>query len=111
MKDKLGVKKFIRLVRQQDVVACHTVNTVMDYLDTVIGPTMHALKSRKGVAWSLNSSDLNPCDFWLWAYLKSLVHEPMPHSLPSLIERIRTVCQDIPQDMIRRSILSMKKEG
>ena len=45
MKDKLGVRKFICLVWQQDRVACHTVNTVMDYLDTVIGPTMHALKS------------------------------------------------------------------
>ena len=72
---------------------------------------MLALKSRQGVDWSPHSPDLNPCDFWLWGYLKSLVYKPMPSNLAALIERIKSECQKIPSDMIRRSVLSMKKRA
>ena len=35
----------------------------------------------------------------------------MPSNLAALIERIKSECQKIPSDMIRRSVLSMKKRA
>ena len=72
---------------------------------------MLALKSRQGVDWAPHSPDLNPCDFWLWGYLKSLVYKPMPNNLPSLVDRIKMECQNIPVEMIRRAVLSMKRRA
>ena len=111
MKRELGVRKFNRLVWQQDGASCHTANTVMDYLNTIFGLRMLALKSRQGVDWAPHSPDLNPCDFWLWGYLKSLVYKPMPNNLTSLVDRIKMECQNIPVEMIRRAVLSMKRRA
>ncbi|GBL86791.1 hypothetical protein AVEN_96029-1 [Araneus ventricosus] len=34
-----------------------------------------------GYSWPSRSSDLNPCDFWLWGYLKDVVlSTPIAHS-------------------------------
>ena len=47
--------------------------------------------------WPPRSPDLNPCDFFLWGYLKSKVYEPLPKTLDDLkaniereIKRIRS---------------------
>ena len=34
--------------------------------------------------WPPRSHDLNPCDFYLWGYLKSLVYNPLPKELDDL---------------------------
>ena len=111
MKKELGVRKFGRLTWQQDGAPAHTANTVMDYLDNVFADRMLALKSRQGVDWAPHSPDLNPCDFWLWGYLKSRVYKPMPHNLMALVERVKLESENVPREMIRRSVISMKKRA
>ena len=54
----MKVRKFQRLIWQQDGEPCHTANPVMDYLDGIFGDRMLALKK-----WANHSPDLNPCDF------------------------------------------------
>ena len=34
--------------------------------------------------WPPRSPDLNPCDFYLWGYLKSVVYNPLPKKLDDL---------------------------
>ena len=54
----MKVRKFQRLIWQQDGEPGHTANPVMDYLDGIFGDRMLALKE-----WAPHSPDLNPCDF------------------------------------------------
>ena len=50
--------------------------------------------------WPPKSPDLNPCDFWLWEYLKSMVYrDPIP-SLFDLKESIERHVRNIPQFML-----------
>ena len=40
--------------------------------------------------WPAYSPDLNPCDFFLWGYLKSKVYrDPIPETLEDLKDNIR----------------------
>jgi len=44
--------------------------------------------------------DANPCDFFLWGYVKDLVYvPPLPASIPELKVRIRTAIETITADM------------
>ena len=50
------------------------------------------------------SPDLNPCDFFLWGYLKSKVYSNRPQSIEELKDAIRQEIASIPHEMIRRVI-------
>ncbi|GFT37136.1 t-complex protein 1 subunit delta [Nephila pilipes] len=39
------------------------------------------------------SPDLNPCDYYLWGYLKSKVGQTSPTNLPELINRHYNCCR------------------
>ena len=69
---------------------------------------MHALKSLRGVSWAPHSPDLNPLDYFVWGYLKSLVYKPMPKELSTLKERVKTECNRLSNKLIRKAVLSMK---
>jgi hypothetical protein len=48
------------------------------------------------------SPDANPCDFFLWGYVKDQVYiPPLPASIPELTVRIRTVNETITADMLQ----------
>ena len=51
---------------------------------------MLALKSIQGDEWAPHSPDLNPCDFFLWGYLKSKAYKPLPSNLDKLKGRIES---------------------
>ena len=38
--------------------------------------------------WLPRSPDLDPCDFYLWGYLKYVVYNPLPKTLDELKENI-----------------------
>jgi hypothetical protein len=42
---------------------------------------MLVLKVRRGNLWAPASPNLNPCDLFLWGYLKELVYKPLPANL------------------------------
>ena len=48
------------------------------------------------------SPDLNPCDFFLWGYIKERVFvPPLPVSLNELKKRITTAVASVDEDMLR----------
>ncbi|PSN46547.1 hypothetical protein C0J52_19601, partial [Blattella germanica] len=48
--------------------------------------------------WSPRSPDINPCDFYLWGKLKSVVYANNPHTLDELKENIRQEIRNISRD-------------
>ena len=70
---------------------------------------MLALKARRGESWAPSSPDLNPCDFFLWGYMKELVFKPLPTSLHQLKEKITLTFKNIPEPMVQKAIYGMKK--
>ena len=49
------------------------------------------------------SPDLNPCDFFLWRYVKTLVYiPPLPANVNELKQRITIALETVTQDMLHR---------
>lgn len=55
-------------------------------------------------AWPPRSPDLNPCDFWLWGYLKAMVYRDPITSLSDLKESIERHVRNIPQFMLLSTV-------
>ena len=53
--------------------------------------------------WPPYSPDLNPCDAFLWGYMKCLVFKTRVPDRVVLKERVATALNGIPLDMIGRS--------
>ncbi|GBM09960.1 hypothetical protein AVEN_18367-1 [Araneus ventricosus] len=51
--------------------------------------------------WPSRSPDLNPCDFWLWGYLKDVVYGGPIASLAELKNRITQHIQNITTETLR----------
>ncbi|GFU73219.1 pogo transposable element with KRAB domain [Trichonephila clavipes] len=63
------------------------------------------LISRFGpVNWPPRSCDLTPLDYFLWGYVKSLVHADKPQTLDHLEDNIRRVIADIRPQMLEKVI-------
>ncbi|GFW58546.1 uncharacterized protein TNCV_718461 [Trichonephila clavipes] len=55
-------------------------------------------------AWSPRSPDLNPCDFWLWGYLKNLVYRGRLITLADLKDSITLHARSISVDQLRSAV-------
>ena len=55
------------------------------------------------------SPDLNPCDFFLWGYLKKRVLNPIPKTLEDLKENITREMKKIPKEILKSSFLNFVK--
>ena len=64
---------------QQDGAPPHTANEVQKWLKS----KFHQKLIDKD-QWPPRSPDINPCDFFLWVYLKSRVYSPLPKNLDDL---------------------------
>ena len=64
---------------QQDGAKPHTANKVRDYLRSKFHD-----KFIDKERWPPRSPDLNPCDFYLWGYLKLRVYNLLPNTLDEL---------------------------
>ncbi|GFU61180.1 transposable element Tc3 transposase [Trichonephila clavipes] len=69
-------------------------NTFGDCLISRFGP----------VNWPPRSCDLTPLDYFLWAYVKSLVYADTPQTLDHLEDNIRRVIADIRPQMLENVI-------
>jgi Helix-turn-helix domain (DUF4817) len=78
---------------QQDGAKPHTANRVLDFIETVFGDRVlsnrYPERFNEGYHWPPYSPDINPCDFYLWGYLKDRVYENNPHSVEELEIAIR----------------------
>ena len=55
-------------------------------------------------SWPARSPDLNPCDFWLWGYLKDRVCEEHGGSLVYLKTSIQRYVTQITRELLRAAI-------
>ncbi|GFX31160.1 transposable element Tc3 transposase [Trichonephila clavipes] len=87
---------------KQDDATCHTARATIDLLKDTLGDR---LISRFGpVNWPPRSCDLVPLDYFLWGYVKSLVHADKPQTLDHLKDNIRRVIADIRPQMLEKVI-------
>lgn len=85
---------------QQDGATAHTARCSMDLLRQHFAGRL--ISSRGCHVWPARSPDLAPCDFFLWGYLKSIVYNDRPRTLPHLKNNIRQAIANIPADMLER---------
>ena len=80
---------------QQDGARPHTATSVQTWLGERFGN-----KLVHNDLWPPRSPDLNPCDFFLWGYLKSKVYNPLPKTLDELKENIEREIKKISKDVL-----------
>lgn len=94
---------------QQDGARPHRTREVFDTLSEWFGDHIIGLDAPRltggGIDWPPNSPDLNPCDYWLWGYLKSIVYTGRPQTINDLKKAISDAINAIPIDMVQRSML------
>lgn len=85
---------------QQDGATAHTARRTIAVLRELFPGR---LISRSGdIDWPARSPDLNPCDFFLWGYLKDRVYRHRPRSIEQLKQRIIEEVEAIPTNMTMR---------
>ena len=89
---------------QQDGASSHNANRVQKYLKSKFKDRFIDKKR-----WAPRSPDLNPCDFYLWGYLKSRVYNPLPKTLNELKSNIETQIKNITKDELKRVFLNFEK--
>ena len=89
---------------QQDGATPHTADVVQTYLTERFGTRFLHKKM-----WPPRSPDLNPCDFFLWGYLKQRVYNPLPKTLDDLKSNIVREVEAIPESMLRSTFLNFRK--
>lgn len=116
-------KKFVPKLRQMDILKNswfmqdgarpHTAVVVLNYLKRIFNDRVISNRYPEvcdmGLEWSPYSPDLNPCDYFLWGYLKDRVYENNPTNIDELEAAIQQEISRIPQVMIDRAINDLPK--
>ncbi len=88
---------------QQDGATPHTAELVQSWLTTKFSEKFVHKKM-----WPPRSPDLNPCDFYLWGYLKSVVYNPLPKTLDDLKINITREIKKIPKNILNSVFLNFE---
>jgi hypothetical protein len=89
---------------QQDGASPHRGKKVQKYLKNKFGDRFIDKKT-----WPPRSPDLNPCDFFLWGYLKSRVYNPLPNNLDELKANRAREISNIDKDVLKNTFLNFSK--
>ena len=92
---------------QQDGATAHTSRNAIKTLKEMF--PNHLISMRVDIGWPTRSPDLNPCDYFLWGYLKSKVYTQRPRSVEELKDAIRHEIAAITPMMINRVIDNFHK--
>lgn len=103
-----GMDAIERFWFMQDGALPHRTNDVFQVLDEhftgrVIG-LGYPSKYSGGMDWPPYSPDLNPCDFFLWGYLKDKVYRAKPQTLDDLKEAITDEIQSLDRTTLKNVI-------
>ena len=60
--------------------------------------------------WPPQSPDLNPYDFYLWGYLKSVVYNPLPKTFDDLKVNLVREIKKIPKIILNSTFLNLEKD-
>ncbi|GFU50981.1 t-complex protein 1 subunit delta [Nephila pilipes] len=89
--------------RTADVFEVHNEH----FSDRIIGLD-YPSHFQSGIEWLPYSSDLNPCDYYLWSYLKSKVWQTSPTNLPELKTAITTAVDTIDSEACSRVMVGFQ---
>lgn len=88
-----------QIIFQQDGAPPHAANIVVNWLEEMFNDRV--ISRRCDNFWPPYSPDLNPCDFYLWGYLKSRVYsDPIPKTCEELKKNIRRELRRINVDTL-----------
>ena len=108
-----GLQKVENWWYMQDGALPHRTNQVFETLDEhfhgrVIG-LGYSSRFGCGIEWPPYSPDLNPCDFFLWGYLKDRVYQSRPRSLEALEKAITDEITAISSEMLANVVNGFRK--
>ena len=92
----MRTEDYKKLYFQQDGAPPHIDATVQAWLTSKFGQ-----KFINKEMWPPYSPDLNPCDFFLWGYLKSKIYNPLPANLDELKANLEREIKKIKPDMLK----------
>ena len=92
----------------QDGARPHRTEQVFELLEQQFGSRLIGLDSEKytgsGIEWPAYSPDLNPCDFFLWGFLKDNVYRSGPNSPNDLKAAVQAKIGEIGTDILERVV-------
>ena len=59
--------------------------------------------------WPPRSPDLNPCDFYLWGYLRSKIYSPKPKNIDDLKANIKREIRSIKPEVLISTFQNLEK--
>ena len=89
----------------QDGAPSHYSVAVRAWLDNHLNGRW--IGRRGAIEWPARSPDITPCDYWLWAYIRQQVYPTagfLYANINALGRRIEEKLQNIPMDMVRKSM-------
>jgi inhibitor of nuclear factor kappa-B kinase subunit alpha len=92
------IKNYRKYYFQQDGATPHTSNLVQTWLKSKFGE--YFLDKSK---WPARSPDLNPLDFFLWGYLKSVVYKQLPKTIDQLKANIEQEIEKINKNVLKKT--------
>lgn len=95
---------YIKNYFQQDSASPHTADIVQNWLREKFSKKFVDKKM-----WPPRSPDLNPCDYFLWGYLKSVVYKPLPKTLDDLKANIIREIKKISKETLENTFLNLEK--
>ena len=88
---------------QQDGAPPHCSNEAMEWLKGTFGSRL--ISRNADFLWPPYSPDLNPCDYYLWGFLKSRVYsDPVPQTTEQLKQNIRREVRRIKQTTVSSAV-------
>lgn len=103
-----GLNAVDRYWFMQDGATPHRTKNVFNFLDKHFTGRVLGLgypsKFGGGMDWPPYSPDLNPCDFFLWGYLKDKVYRDNPRTMTELKDAITREINSIDQDTLRNVV-------
>ena len=92
----------------QDGALPHRTHQVMELLDEHFHGRVLGLgyqeKFGRGLDWAPYGPDLNPCDFFLWGYLKEKVYRDNPRTMDALKDSITREINAIDQETLKNVV-------
>jgi hypothetical protein len=91
-----------RTVFMQDGAAPHIAKPVKNFLLEKFGSDVISRHFPR--PWPPRSPDLNPCDYFLWGYLRDRVFQRHPQTLPALKEAISVEIASLEREILRKTV-------
>ncbi|PSN56814.1 hypothetical protein C0J52_02670 [Blattella germanica] len=97
--DCIGSLKLMKCHNQSNHVCFKSDHLKMTVLHTLLGQ-----HKEERPHWAPHSPDINPCDYFLWGFLKEQVFHQLPGDLLELRACIVQVCNTIDEDVPESSV-------